>query len=130
MKAQPQTDDDATTSWILTATKLIESLCERIEVLEAKQFADTTQAFIQQTTTVRELDELRRTVVSEPPRQWLTVREAAKLCGRSHMTLRTWCTSYRIGVLVDGIYQVDIDRLRRMWADRFGADTMPVALRD
>lgn len=129
MKAQQTKDDDATTSWILTATNLIDALCQRVEILEAKQHASDNGSFFHQNETARELDELRRVVVAQPVRTWLTVDEAAKLCGYSVDAVRAWCRLHPIGTKHKRAYQINRESLRLFLIDRFGEDRLPSALR-
>jgi hypothetical protein len=66
---------------------------------------------------------------SSPPREWLSIEEAATLVGRSPQCVRGWCRIYKVGVRVRGQWQVDRRCLRQFLADRFGEARLPAALR-
>ncbi len=66
---------------------------------------------------------------TSPPRQWLSTRQAAEMCGRSEQCVRGYCRSYHIGTRVGHHWQVDRTHLRTLLADRYGEDRLPVRLR-
>jgi excisionase family DNA binding protein len=64
-------------------------------------------------------------------RDRITVEEAAKLVGRSTVTIRYWCRNDRIGTKDSKKrYQVNRSQLKRYLIERFGAEQLPAALRD
>jgi transcriptional regulator with XRE-family HTH domain len=77
----------------------------------------------------RQNHELRRQLVAEPPRDWLTAEETADLAGVSAATIRNWCRLERIGTF-DKCWKINRAHLRRYLTDRFGAARLPAALRD
>jgi hypothetical protein len=65
-----------------------------------------------------------------PPREWLTVDEAAALVRFTPQCIRGWCRANRIGVLVRNEWQVDRRQLRAHVVARFGLARLPPELRD
>ena len=99
-------------------------------MLEAKvQFLMTANTF-NQIEAVREIEDLRREVEAAPPREWLTVGEAASLVGYSEHAVRGWCKRDRIGVLNKRVWQINRELLVHFYENRFGADRLPAGLRD
>jgi len=81
-----------------------------------------------------EIAELRAAVApsapsSTPPRDYLSVEEAADLVGRSPQCVTGWCRAHRIGVMVHGRWHVDRAHLRRYLVERFGEARLPAGLR-
>ncbi len=106
------------------------SIEERLVELEAKvQFLMTSNTF-NQTETVKEMEDLRRVVVGKPAREWLSVEEAANLCGYSVHSVRGWCKQHRIGVLDKRVWRINRELLVQFYVDRFGKDRLPAGLRE
>jgi len=138
-KPQPRSDahDDVLLDLILRASRAITELVDRVEILEAKQQAADNGNLFNQTETIREstelkreLDELRHVVVAEPPREWLTVDEAAALVGRSTVTVRSWCKNDHIGTFYKRVWRINKALLHQFYVARFGEDRLPAGLRD
>ncbi len=107
-----------------------QQLCDAVAELHAKvQYLLTAQTFIEG-ASLDEFAELRRQLISEPPREWLTVREAAELCGRTPQCVRSWCRSERLGVFDKGVWKITRHQLRQFVIDRLGEDRIPAALRE
>jgi hypothetical protein len=64
-----------------------------------------------------------------PPREYLSIEEAARLTARSPQAVCGWCRTHRIGVKVGKAWRVDRAHLRRLLVDRFGEERLPVGLR-
>jgi hypothetical protein len=101
--------------------------------VEAKIMALQNQlVFCQQTIAglEREIAELRRVVMAEPPRTWLTVRQAARLCGRSTVTIQHWCRHERIATYDKRQWRINRAQLRQYLIERFGEAQLPQGLRE
>lgn len=107
---------------------------QRLQTLEAKSMTLQNQLLFAQGVNgelEREIADLRRIVVAQPARQWLTCEEAARLCGRSVHTVRAWCDHpHCIGVRNGRQWQVNRDQLIALLIERFGEDRVPAGLRE
>jgi len=75
---------------------------------------------VERSENARELAELRReiivlrsNIVANPPREWLTVAEAARVVNRTEKCIRWRCLHKNLANKVDGVYRIDRDQLRR-----------------
>ena len=73
---------------------------------------------------VRALPSLRA-----PPRQRLTVTEAAALALRSEQTITSWCRHHGIGNKVSGRWLIDKSHLKALWIQLYGTSHLPSGLR-
>lgn len=100
--------------------------------LEAKVFGLQHQLEFAEAANARlelEVERLRCLVEASPVREWLTVPEAASLCGYGVHAVREWCNEYSIGVLHKRVWRINRQLLVQFLIDRHGADKLPVALR-
>lgn len=112
-------------------SKASPSLEERLAEVEAKVEFLLNAQVCDLTNTVKDLNDLRRAVTAEAPREWLTVEEASQRVGRSTVTVRSWCKHDKIGTRIGrGPWRINPAQLRRFLVDRFGEDHVPAALTD
>jgi hypothetical protein len=108
------------------------SIEERLATLEAKMLFVLNAKMFDSIETQKEVDDLKRLVVSEPPREWLTVSQAAQQSGYSEVSIRYWCKNFHVGTRdrPGGPWKVHRKHLIRFLVDRFGPDRIPAGLRE
>ncbi len=111
-------------------SKAPKSLAAKVDALEARVRAiESEVTFLRAVNARLEHAVTRKADIAEDPHIFVSVAEAAALCGRSEASIRHWCDDSKIGIPdAHGVWHVNLIELAELLRERFPSAELPARL--